>query len=132
MESFYFTTTNKKEDILNYPNTLLARSGDLITLNYLASERIDNDSIYPEIYFLNGSDNFSVDKNQLFILTMEKIGKAILSISSLPDNTENFLGFRIILYDEAGNQKIVEFLDDNETLSQSLPFSSCRNNKFIK
>ncbi|MEC7292275.1 MAG: Ig-like domain repeat protein, partial [Actinomycetota bacterium] len=118
---FSFSSTNQGLNSEDYPQTLLAKDGDNITLSFQTSERIDNDSIFPEVIFLNGNEQENAEQSSIIHTDNGTNWTATLDASKLPANKENFLGFRIIVYDEAGNKRTLEFLDDNTSLIQLNP-----------
>ena len=110
--------------VFNYDDfgySYLAQEGDNITLSFQTSERIDNDSIFPEVIFLNGNEQENAEQSSIVHTDNGTNWTATLDVSKLPPNTENFLGFRIIVYDEAGNERTLEFVDDNTSLTQLSP-----------
>jgi hypothetical protein len=68
------------------------------------SEEIDNQTErYPQVGFLDDGSEFWANAGSIVSTGDGKNWTASLDVSQLPEDKENFLGVRIIVYDEVGN-----------------------------
>ena len=74
-------------------------------------EEVDNQTDrYPEVRFLDGDSEFVAKTGSVVSTGDGKSWEAKLDASDLPDDKENFLGVRIIVYDEVGNKMTLQSL----------------------
>ncbi len=77
---FSFSSTNQGSNSEDFPQTLLAKAGDNITLSFQTSERIDNDSIFPEVIFLNGNEQENAEQSSIIHTDNGTNDRTLLSI----------------------------------------------------
>ncbi|MDP6730400.1 MAG: hypothetical protein QF675_10500, partial [SAR324 cluster bacterium] len=130
IEEIALTSTNSGENPDDFPNSRLVRNGDTLTLSFETTERIStkNDlegSRKPSVSFFNGSEELSVSDANITLQTSDLTGtqwQAILPIdntlTSLQDK-EGYLGFKITVLDKVGNQRVIEFEDDQQDKSET-------------
>ena len=119
-----FHSTNTGVNSEDFPNTIFARDNDTIHFSFKTSEEVDNQTDrYPEVRFLDGDSEFVAKTGSVVSTGDGKNWEAKLDASDLPDDKENFLGVRIIVYDEVGNKNDITISEaqirDNATLNPS-------------
>ncbi|MEC8222355.1 MAG: hypothetical protein VX020_00685, partial [SAR324 cluster bacterium] len=110
--------------------SLLLRDNDTVSLEFVTSERISTEvdllGIWkPEVFFISGTtqlpaDNISLqstDANGRNWIARLKIDESEPSLSE----KEVYLGFNVKVQDKSGNERIIEFRDDETSLTQILP-----------
>ena len=120
---------------LDYPDSRLIRDGDTLTLSFETTERISTKddlegSRKPSVSFYYGEKELEVSDQNINLQTSDDNGtlwQAELLIDGNSDilknnegkNNEGYLGFKVAVFDKAGNRGVIEFSDNGTALVQT-------------
>ena len=131
IESITLHSSNQGTN-LDFPKSLLFHHNDNISLEFVTSERISTSSdqsgnLQPKVHFISGTKELSVADGDIEPQPLDSSGTRWIARLEINESEpglsdkEDYLGFKVKVFDKSGNERIIQFSDDGTILTQVLP-----------